>query len=347
MGEYHKKHSNSGASSALYLPNFMSALFAFVSSSYETAPPQSVIRFAGNDMSGSVADGTTFATIADNPLTGSSAGDGWWGDESYIVLESVDQYPGGGRWQCKVTLDTNGYDMYAQMSVIESWDAGVGISYGNADFDSTVSPITANTSSIGSQWNDSNAPNANAQWMFSTANMDTYNNGANSYSYFMWHIYEPTATEESKFLESGYVGGYIPVDVISDTRPACLLLRVPDARDYSTRWGDDTTGNRTNCRGSTSPDYDQAEKDLENAGYACIQNHYAGLGVSSGVYMKDINGQWVNTPIYLISINAAAIKGHFGQYTFLAGGQERNDGIQDYAQKYVVINNMLFRWNPS
>ena len=328
MAEVHKKVTGIDS-----VEKVMLELYRFVK---EPAKDAGIVRFVGNTHTGSVWDGAAFASDADNPLTGSSTGAGWFGTGSYIVVEPVDRYPGmddnysGSRWSAKFLMVPGTDDLLVQLATIGHWNHSTG-------------KFTNDTPKTNEErWNDGGNPSGNGALYISACNSDTYNNGDANYSYIRLLIGEMNNSESNIFLEAAYVGGYIPADATNNTKPVCMLVRDPEGTTSNSTWAA-TSNNKAYVHNRCNNENDHSTIDLYESGLCRILKTDT---YDDGATNATHTGQWVNYPSYLINTTQGCVMGWFGKHTHLTGHINRTDRLQDSDEEYMVVNDLMFRFKP-
>lgn len=272
-------------------------------------------------------DGATYATHNGTALGTPDNTVGWWGLNSYFVIEPVATMPGGGRWQCKIQR--------VSTTVLSAMWAPIGGWLTSAQ---TFSP---NPVSALTQWNDAVAPGANATYYISGSNMETYAAGVSTYgyTYFRVLIRRSNGAEDSQFVSGLYVGGYVPNEPTLDLQPSCMLAQQPRLSVASTSWSY-TTANAS-CLNRAPIDNTHTATDYTNNGHCFTSSNVL------GTYAKTRSGLYANKPMYLYNIAGAYELGYFGNYTMFAGALQRTDATPDSANEYLVANEIMHRWKPS
>jgi len=326
LSEAHVAYTGIGS-----VEDVMYAIFQFMDNS-GTGRSASGVQWADNDITHAVHNGSSFAANS-AAVTGAS----YFNGTSYMVIESATAMPSGNRWSCKI--HKTGNDLKYDFGPRDGWD------YGRQDFG--VSGVSSGLI----LWNDENDPTTGTTVMISASNMDTYGASATVVEYFRCMIREVTLNDGSQFqVGSIRVGGYIPTDAVNDTNPACVLAGLPTVDSDNEGWGKVSTAigyQMSVC----PPDTDGSETDLGAGRAAC---YIASTGTSNQAPGNDSNnlsrtraGQWVNFPVFLISIPAADTVGYYGKYDmFGVGGSFRADGDAYANNEYINGNTLLFRWKP-
>ena len=326
-----EKHVKYALGTTTRIADMMWCIYQFVLTSGQTA-----VRFADNNVLHAVYNGTAYAT----PTSSTDFPTG-----SFIVLESSATMPSGHRWQVKFSRTTA---VYSTLSTVGGWDylTNAFTSSGGSTPPGITPPVTDTLI-----WS-ATGTGTTAQLLISSSDLDTYGASAISYSYISVHEWFSTTSEGVQFLNSSYVGGYVPTNMTNNTNPVCILARVPSLENIggAPNFGANSVS-LSECR--IAPDYNFATTTLNQvASYAFITSVSADNGgvPGSSNYAKDLlggGGQWVNFPVYVVSGPGAAVLGYFGKYTMFGGYSGRVDATPDTANEYVVINDLVFRWKPS
>jgi hypothetical protein len=319
MAEKHKIYSAGGGK----WKDYMYAMWDFVHNQQS-----GIVRFVDDGGTKSVYLGGAFWD-GSAVLTAASFVDG-----SYIVVEPVTAYPGGGRWQVRFTCvdhdDTNVYDFTAKMSFSGGWDSTT-----NVDFASVATAVTDAENVM------KDSVNAADSIYISCSDSDTYTNGAGSqkYTYFRFLNWDQSQTDDAKKFQGAYTGGYVPADVNGDTKPSVLMCRYATVLNTGYSWGERTA----------TEDYCLLPGDYAHTSGAGVNAGFAGTGDTTGVpyYSHSKLGQWVNAPCLLTDETAQAVMGSFGKYTMLHGHEGRASGATDSALEYMVSGALMLRWKPS
>ncbi len=264
---------------------------------------QTTLRFALDGATPAVSlDGTTYGT----PTVYTD-----WANNSFMVIEPI----AGSSWQVKIARTASTTILVMQMGMDGGWDHVT-----------KTFPVTVCRTGPAVQWLPS-APSAGNFLYLSTSDADGY-----TYLRIVWN--DPARGEGSKFTNSLYVGGYIPVDTVEDTQPVCCLV------------GSINGSNITNCMGarnianlSRSPvEVAHTTLDLTSAGHCCAVGvvNLATLNLSRA-------GRWINLPVVLATTGGVTL-GYFGTNTMLSGSDVRSDGAVSTPAEYLIMNDILVRW---
>lgn len=274
-----------------------------------------------------VVDGSTTATHNGTALGTPDGTITWWGNGSYMVVEPIDAMPGGGRWQCKIARPST-ISMTSQWAPNGGWTVAAPTFAGLA-----VSAAT--------QWNDGNAPGAAATYYISMSNLETYAAGSSTYGYAYLRVFirRSTGAEDGQFVQGLYVGGYIPNDPTTDTKPSVMLCGSPRLAGGSLTWSYTTAS--AGCVGRAPVDNVHTYTDYANGGH-CYVNGY-----QPGAFAKSRDGKLCNKTLYLYSIAASCELGSFGPYTMFVGALTRTDNAPDADANYLVVGELMARWRPA
>ena len=251
---------------------------------------------------------------------------------SYIVIEPVLAYPGGGKWQVKflrgsATQNTPVITAFnVKMSFSGGWNSTT-----ETDFATVSTAVTDQE-----QLMQNNIDAADSIYL-SCANTDTYDT-TKKYTYFRFLNWNQSSSEDEKF-EGVYAGGYIPADVTNDTKPSVLMCRIVTVLNTSNSWG----------KKQVAEDLCMVPGDYAHTSGGGINAGFAGTGDTTGVpyYSNSRGGKWVNAPCLLTDETAQVVLGSFGKYTMLHGSESRADGASDSALEYMVAGALMLRWKPS
>ena len=271
-------------------------------------------------------DGATNATHNGTALGTPDGTIGWWGLNSYFVIEPVATMPGGGRWQCKIQRVSTTV-LSAMYAPIGGWVSSTGL-FG-------VSPVSALT-----QWNDAAAPGVNGTYYISGSDLETYAAGASTYgyTYFRVLIRRSSGAEDSQFVSGLYVGGYVPDEPTLDLQPSVMLCQGPRLSNAAATWSYSVIN--ANCFNRAPIDNTHVATDYTNNGH-CFTS-----GALLATYAKTRSGLYANKPMFLYNISGAYELGCFGNYTMFAGALQRTDAAPDGSAEYLVVNEMMIRWKP-
>lgn len=258
---------------------------------------------------------------------------GFTTNNDYLIIEPVNAYPGGGRWQLKVLMkNTSGYSA-TEFTVTISWLGGW---VDDSDhFDGAHSFVIDGDRTIQNENMNTNA--SESRWMFSCSNSDQYTNsaGIQSYTYLRSTTYE--AQDDRSYRNSGfYCGGYIPAEPDRDTKPICFL---------SKRVG---TYNNNDYMGEVASNLHQATPG-DYAHTAPGGNSTLFLGPPEQTHGHDQygmnrSGGWVMIPLFLYNYTEKICMGSFGRYTWMKANRDVPDGSKDAAQEYFMARGVAMRW---
>ena len=283
-----------------------------------------IVRFATDGSYYGIKSGGVIQTTD----SGFSTGFGTNGD--YIVIEPVNAYPGGGRWQITFRSDTFNSTSSAQGTVIASWLGGwtqAGDGFGT-NVTSTISnwhhqTVTMTTSDV---------------WYFSCSNSDTYSNanGSQSYTYIRCLLNRNLSSENTKFA-GVYMGGYVPTEPDYDTKPCVLFYNINSGNAGTGGYWCSSSGNAGKMPGNYAHNtFGGSIPALINT----VSNANTGYGVSR-------SGNWVGTPVLILDYNNSKTLGAWGRYTQMTGQLSRTDATADAAAEYLVVADQVIRWKPT
>ncbi len=301
---------------------YLQFLFTFVNSTQS-----GIVRFAQSSH-----DGSTYAVKVGGSFWNGSAtvSESDWQDNDYMVIEPVNAYPGGGRWQVKIKSSDVSDDEVNEGTAEVSWSGG---------YDTSAENFGSNVTT--GELDDLHYAKftTSESFYFSCSNSDSYvnNSGAQTYTYMRVLMKDDSASDDSKFM-GWYVGGYIPVEPNSDTKPVCLLSRIARASSSTYYWGNtSSTGGGVRIPGA----FDHGSGAGTNVGgISSLSDQYNGYAVSR-------SGKWVNSPSIIQDLEDNVALGVFGIYTHINGDLDRTSGATDSTAKYLVTNDLMIRWDPS
>lgn len=282
-----------------------------------------IVKFATDGIYYGIKSGGVIQTTD----AGLQAGFGTAND--YIVIEPVNAYPGGGKWQIMFKQGTFNSAAATQGYVNVSWLGGWTQA---ADGFGTVN---MNTGDINNWIHSGINMTTSDAWYLSCANSDSYMNssGSQSYTYMRALFYKNSNADGQKFA-GAYAGGYIPVEANNDTKPCVLLY----GRNSGTNAGWSLTAGGG---GKISATY--AHLSGSTTGNACINNVsdvYTGYGMTR-------SGNWAHTPTIILDLAATRVMGSFGNYTQMVGQDNRQDSTCDTNKEYLVSSDQVFRWKTT
>mgnify|MGYP003144978278 FL=1 len=320
MAEQHTAVSNSTATWQFFLQQ----IWNFVENTQS-----GILQFAQD------ADGTTYGIRSGGALKTSTSGlgSGFGTDGDYIVIEPVNAYPGGGKWQLKIYSGdvsvNHDEDCTWEISWLGGWQKSDG-SFGS------------NQTTAAKEFFSATQTTTDDTWYISCSNSDTYDNssGTQTYTYFRVLLYDNNGTEgaTSTKYDGGYVGGYIPVEPDDDSKPVVCFFGKDIAAGTTT----------TNCWG----DADSTNNGLAPGNYAHDTgggNISAFINGASNVYTGYGNtrsGNWANGPTLILDYTNNTTLGAFGKFTQMKGNADRSDGATDASVDYRVVGDQVIRWNP-
>lgn len=247
---------------------------------------------------------------------------------SYLVVEPVTAYPGGGKWQAYITLSTN--TLRIQVSMNGQWSNG-GAGPGAFGGSAKKTPLT--------DWNDTAAPGGGAMLYVGASNTETYNGGANVYTYLYAALNEPGGVADLD--QMFYTGGYIPFDAAADTKPFVFLSRTPDLESNTASFGKNTSD--ANCLNRTQVEYAQTT-DLAAAGY-CRVGLLGGTPAALS-NCRDYNSKYPGLPLYVFTQTNFCL-GYFGSATMLAIDTAKVNLDTNSTPSYIVFNDVLFKFDTA
>jgi len=257
---------------------------------------------------------------------------GFSSDGDYIVIEPVNSYPGGDKWQVKVVAidvsDTQDFDSSVEVSWLGGYDTSAN------DFGATYQTTGAITS-----WVKDTDLSTSDTWYFSCSDSDTYVNssGTQTYSYLRVLIYDSSQGDNNHF-RGFYCGGYIPTEPDNDTKPVVFFAKEVKQQDTANAWGSNSDTNTGQLPGNYA--HDTAGGNVSAFVNQINDDRYAGYRLSR-------SGNWVNPPTLICDKNNERDLGVFGRFTMLGGNFDRTDGATDNNAEYLIANNTTIRWKPS
>jgi hypothetical protein len=248
---------------------------------------------------------------------------GFGSANDYIIIEPVNAYPGGDKWQIKFESLSPSSATAANMSVTVCWLGGWTQA---SEFGSNLTYTNPNAFEI--TFDDT------MSWYFSCCNTDTYVSSSGTQTYTYVRILLRSGT----FWYGVYCGGYIPTEPDSDTKPVIFLgNRVRVVGDgWGTAAAGSTNGNRIPA--------DFTHSVLGGNNQAGV-NYYGTLTAQG--YTTDRSGNWVNRPCVVSDNVTQSTLGAFGRFTMLVGDTARTDGAADSNNEYLVVDDFMLRWKPS
>ena len=318
MAEKHAAVSNSTATWQFFLQK----LYTFVSGTQS-----GIVRFASG--SGGYVGVKSGGAVQVQDHGDLSAGFG--SDNDYIIVEPVNEYPGGDRWQVKFQATDVSDDEVAECKAEVSWLGG----FTKAN-DDAGDPFGSNQTTPSQQWNYAKPTTADT-WYFSCANTDTYQNtaGTQTYTYMRVLLYDNSAADDLKFGGS-YCGGYIPNEPDNDTKPVVAFFKALRGYNSVHYWGD-VDGTATGLAPGNYA-HDTGGGNI-SAFINSVSDNYTGFGSTR-------SGNWSNGPTIICDNNNNTTLGAFGKYTQMDGDLDRSSGATDSDAEYKVAGDQVIRWNP-
>ena len=292
-------------------------------------------NFVKNTQSGIVqfaTDGIYYGIKSGGVIQTTDAGhqSGFGTNGDYIVIEPVNAYPGGGKWQAmfKATAATSAAATQATVSV--SWIGG----WTQASDGFGTNPTTGDITN----WIHSGITmTIQDAWYFSCANTDTYSNssGSQTYTYIRSLFFKNSNADGQKFA-GAYAGGYIPVEANNDSKPCALFYGRNTGTNVIGSWsatggtGGKTSSTYAHLSGSTSV----------NACINSVSDVYSGYGTTR-------SGNWCHNPTMILELSGSRVMGSFGPYTQMMGRDGRKDLTCDKNREYLVSSDQVFRWKTN
>jgi hypothetical protein len=296
----------------------------------------SQVGAVGNAVIRIVNDGVDDAIMTGGVLgaTPSAATD--FQTDDFVCIEPVEEYPGGGRWQC--LFYRGGSYVYYILAPDGGWDSvayGAPASGNNYGFGSGVNPDPVITTNLHPEALSGTVPSTGSVRL-SSCNRDVYN-GSDFYTYFRFLCVDYGRDPE---LLGFRIGGYIPSDPTSDTKPICGLARIAQADDSSDHWGYDTPGTANQNR---APLEYAHTSQMNGVGYCALRRD--GLNFLSEGTTR--SGQIYTQSPFLVSPDDASFLGVFGIYDMrVIDGSLPDGSIDAFPAGYFSSDHMLFRWAP-
>ena len=316
MAEKHKLYSPAGT---LYWKDFLYSIWDFVQNQQS-----GIVQFVDDGGTKSVYLGASFWD-GSAVLTNAS-----FSNNSYIVIEPVTAYPGGGKWQAKFTSPNVSSGTTGNMSLKTSfsggWDSTTNVDFGAVTTAVTgAEPITSQTMAAGDSY------------YLSCANTDSYTNtsGTQTYTYLRFLMFDASIAENSKF-QGAYVGGYTPIEVDNDTKPCVMATRTVGVVSASTSWGYRHAS--SNCA--------WVPGDFAHTGGGGVNSAFVGTGATTNdpYFGNSRGGSWANGATLVSDNDGNVTLGAFGKFTMMNGDIDRADGAADASAEYVVASSAMLRW---
>ena len=292
---------------------FLQNLWAFVQNTQS-----GIIQFPQDGSFYGVKSGGSVVT----DVSDLSAGFGSAND--YIIIEPVNAYPGGDKWQIKFESLSPTSGAATNMNVTVCWlggwtqasEFGSNLTHTDTDPFDNLSSITTSMS-----------------WYFSCCNTDTYVSSSGTQTY----TYVRILLRNGTIWYGVYCGGYIPTEPDSDTKPVVLLARQVNNNLGASNWG--TTSATSNNK--IPADFAHSVLGGNNSAGTNI------LNPSNQGWSTDRSGNWVNRPSIVLDNNTQSSLGAFGRFTMLLGDDARTPGAADSNNEYLVVDDFMLRWKPS
>lgn len=319
MAEKHKTYSHDGTSG-----DVIYSIFDFV------VNQQSGVLRVASDSGGTkgVKYGGVFWNGSDT-LTAAS----FSANNDYIVIEPVNEYPGGGRWQCRIIASDHDSGSASATKAMVSfgggWHSSSDEDFGsvNKSDDSQIFVDTLNSADtlyISCSNDDAYTPTGGSEQTytyFRCLNFDQSNDASASESTYR------------KTFQGLYVGGYLPADD-NDTKPICILRGIAYQSNVTNYWGD---VGHTNCVVPAA--FDHNVTDGINSCHLPTQ-----IGGTVASYAVNRSGQWCNEAQFLNDSDANVVLGHFGSSTMMRGATSRTRGSADSSSELINGHGLIFRW---
>ena len=242
---------------------------------------------------------------------------------SYIVIGPTTAN-GGVKWQYKIVLVSTTGALTGQLAPDGGW--------------TNASQFGAATVTNATQINDGSNPTT-APLVYIGCNTQSYNSGANTFSYFWTMIKDAGAADQF-----AYVGGYVPAYPASDTKPVCLLARDPVL----------TAGNNSvSTILTTSNNLNRAATEYAHSttwntnGYASMRP-YDGATAAPGanIVNRDLAGNYLSQYLYLYTVSPAGMLGDFAAIMTTA-----QNGIANFQQNaaatYIKLGDLWVYYNEA
>lgn len=283
---------------------------------------QTTVRFV--EISGS---GTTFYKTGVGATASISSGaDAPTG--SYFVIEPVAAYPGTGRWQLRISNSTSANTNKAAFSIDGGWtntSASAGGTF-------PVSGTTADTA-----WNDAGAPAANS-YLYCGTNTFTY---LSSSTYltgtYAWFAIQDGVSQMDQMV---FAGGYVPFDMVADTKPGIFLARKPTLALTAEGFGYRTAN--ANCLNRVAPEYAHSSA-LTSSGYAFVAGTFLAEAMTS---CKTYTSIYPALPLYVFA-TAGNCLGYMAENSMLQIDSAKTNLDTNVAQTYIVFDDIFVYYNTA
>ena len=315
--EAHKEYSFSGD---LYSVQVLDHLWDFV-----TNEQSGVLRFATDSGTTAVHDGTDFV----------SSGTPTFGDDGFIVIEPVDPYPGGGRWQIKIWVTDADHGSMSKLKTLVSWSGGWTVAEDHFD-----SVDAKSTEYYASDYNLTLA--AEDALLISCSNADTYTGSdgetQENYTYLRLLVDDSNEADTYENYTGFYVGGYIPVDA-NDTKPVCLFRGDADPVDSGVRWGTNANHNGS-CPG-----------ELDHSSTTNIAG-FRPKSTANFAAPNSRSGNAVNSDVVIVDHTDKVTLGSWGYFTALLGDSLETASDRSFGSawgshsEYINTSGFCIRWKP-
>ena len=295
------------------------------------------IDTTGNGVIRIVTDGTAaIMTGGVLGVTPTAVSDFITGD--FIVVEPVEEYPGTGRWQVAIARGSSN-TMYYVLAPDGGWSSGdtsIANHYGFGD-GATGNVITSQTASGGVIWNSTTIA-ATSSIRISSSNRVTYNAG-DFYTFLRIHQKVVGAsTDDDGTLR---VGGYIPFDPVSDTKPICTLARAANMGTNAAFWGTTSTTETSNVN-RTPLEYGHTSQMAAGAGRCRL------IGTSFINAHVDRSNQMMGQSPVLVAMDDNKAVGVFGvlDMRVISPNDFAEFGTDAFPQGYYNHEDLLLRYAP-
>ena len=310
MAEFHQKiplpdHNSDGT---VDVGDLMFAIYESI-----THSSQSTLQFAVHDSNTAVYVDSTGNGTADSFATPSNglafvAGNG----TPYMVIEPKAEYPGGGKWQLKLSRQSGG--LYYELDQAGTWSSSNGNFSGSVATTGNISLVTGGVA----------ATNITGTHLYFSSGTETYNVN-NSYSYLRLILRNGASNSDWAL----YCGGYIPFSPTADTKPVVILAGTPQT---SSGWSEAGSGglNRTH------QSYAHTAAPTTKAYVASITSIVGGNG-------HDYGSNYIAPSAYLLTTSGETL-GIFGPTTFRGFDSTVPDWTVDASGAYIKAGGWLHRF---
>ena len=309
MAEFHQKVPlpDHNSDSTVDVGDLMFAIYQAI-----TNTSQNVLQFAVHNNNTAVwidPDGGGTAEAFGTPTSGLAflAGNG----TPYMVIEPVATYPGGGKWQLK--LSRTGAGINYELDQAGTWSSATGNFSGSV---ATTGTLSLTLGGVG-------VTNVAETHLYFSSGTETYN-VSDSYSYMRLLLRNNSANSDWGL----YCGGYIPFSPSVDTKPIVVIAGTPA-----------TSGGWT----STSSSISKTHQNYAHTAAPTTGAYVTTITAVTGGTGHDYSSNYIAPSAYLCTQSGETL-GIFGPTTFRGFDATVPDWTVDASGAYVKAGGWLHRF---